>query len=401
MCGFLNARTIEKRRSLSLNSMTLGSHVLQLSTVFDLEPLPVSAISIPNAFRDTLQSVMIILSALLLATEVVGMVVNNLTQASDDTNYTQILTFEDPSLSARQKFAISLEVLPNLSISQDALFESMIVDFEELCFVPYLQHLGTRDYTPAGRHDLSITVTQAPWSVIDLTAKYTMSALFLCFVRLLQFPRPGPLTLSAARCVFGLADLDSVRIKSFIGKVEFLPGPVQDSATSSSGPSASVPDDTIAASLNVTGGQGSSSLGNLTSDTYWDFKLNGNGAIISPVQLLISIIAASIDRAGQPRAGPVNARTYTPGIGNYIVQSQAAPGLLVAYGTVPKCFFRLISYLRDHRIAIREGSWTCNKDFRDVLLVTLTKKPGANAGIAAPSTGEPSGSVDVTRRDHQ
>ena len=397
--------------------------------MFDIEPLPVSATSIPNAFRDLLQSVMIILSALLLAAEVVGMVVNNLTQASDDTNHTQILTFEEPSLSARQRFAISLAVVPNLYISEVALSESMVADFQELCLVPYTQHIGTHDYTPAGRQDLSIKVTEAPWSVVDLTTAYTMSALFLCFARLMQFPRPGPLTLSAAKCVFGLSDLDSPRIRVFIGNVDFLPGPVQDSATSSSGSSASVPDiggvgrikqkanaaavasagaspnrpdqDTIAASLNATGGQGSSSLGNLTSNVYYDFKLNGNGAVIPPNQLLISILEASIDRASQPRDGPVNARTYTPEVGNYIVQSQATPGLLLTYQTVPDCFFELLQYLMHHRIAIREGDWTCNQNFRDVLLGTFTKKPGANAGIAALSTGEPSGSVDVTRRDHQ
>ena len=373
---------------------------------------------------------MIILTALLLATEIVGMVVNNLTQASDDTNTTQLLTFEDPSSTARQRFAVSLEVLPNEHISELALSECVEIDFWGLCLTPYTQYIGTRDLTPAGRHDLSIKVTEASKPAFDLTTKYAMSALFLCFVRLLQvLPRPGPLTLGAANCEFGLSDLDSVEIKSLIGRADFLPGPVQDSATSSSGSNGSVLDiggvdqikqranaaavasagassnrpdqDTIAASLNATGGQESSSFENLTSHKFYNFKLNGDGAIILPDQLLVSVLEASIDRASQPRDGPINARTYTPQVGNYIVHSRGVPGLSVGYPTVPCCFFELLRYLRRHHLSIREGDWTCNQNFRDVLLGRFTLRPDANAGIAASLMGEAPESVDVARRDYK
>ncbi|MDI1491529.1 MAG: hypothetical protein OHK93_002738 [Ramalina farinacea] len=370
---------------------------------------------------------MIFLWALVLITKVVGMVVNNLSQASDDTDSTQVFTFEEQPLSNRQKFVVTLVVRKNVYISEDALSESIALAFEGLCLIPFGQYLGTRDYTPAGRQDLSIKVTESPSTAGALTTKYTMGALFLCFAQLMQAQRPQPLALYSAQCAFGLRDPGSSGISTLLGKVEFVPGVVEGSAISSSGNSASVPDisvvrrikqranaadagasstdpdqETISASSNATGWQGSLPLGNLTSDNRYTFNRRGTGAIIPLDPLLISILEALIDRASQPRNGPVNARIYTPQVGNYIVLSRPAPGITLNYPTVPGCFIELLKFLNAApNRNIREGDWICIKNFQEVLQGTFTKKPGGNAGIAAPLTGEASGSVDVTRRNYQ
>ena len=369
---------------------------------------------------------MIILWALLLITEVVGMVVSNLTQTNDDTNSTQLVTFEEQPLSSRQRLAVTLVVRKDVYISGVALAQSIVLAFQGLCLIPFEQYLGTRDYTPAECQDLSVKVTESPSTVGDLITKYTMGALFLCFAQLRRIHRPQPLTLYSAQCAFGLTGPSGSRISTPIGKVDFLPGVVEGSATSSSssstsgsdisgvkwikqranaagaGSSSTNPDqDTIAASLDASGVQGSSPSGNLTSDNHYSFKLRGDGAIIPLDQLLTSILEALIDRASQPRDGPVNARTYTPEVGNYIVQSWGAPRASLTYPTVPQCFIQLLKFLNEQPRTIREGGWTCIRNFREVMLGTFSRKPGGNEGIAAPSMGESSGSVDVTRRNYQ
>lgn len=366
-----------------------------------------------------------ILWALVFVTQVVGLVLRKPIQARADTNYTQVIDSEEQPVSTLGEFAVKLIGLrPNKYISQAALADSIIWAIHSLCLAPYKQYMDSRDYTPPGRHDLRIKVKELPFSPEHLNVQYTMGALFGCFARLNQYPRANPQVLSSAYCGFGFREPGAAEFP-LSGTVNFLPGDGEGSATSSSGSGLSVPDisvtrrikqranvgpaalagvsstitdpDPFPATLNALGGQESSSVGNLTSRKFITFNLRGDGAIIPPDQLLLSILEATLDRASQPRDGPIYTRTFTPGPGGYIVRTQGVPGVTLTYPTLPGCLLGLLQHVRSQGMNVREGDWICLVNYQDTLLGRLTKKPDGSAGVAAP---QPLDSVDVTRRNY-
>lgn len=331
---------------------------------------------------------MIVLWALVFVTDVVALVLANQTGLTEVSNAWVQPPFVDAD------FVTSFHIIGPTDIHQISVFENIIVAFGKLCNTPYTAHIGPQTLSYGGIDASIMEIAGGE----HLAVNYTMWAIYWCFFEMKSSPRIA-FRYKEAQCIFGFPQPETHSTVA-TGWLRF----VSRSGSTASSSGSSMPDtdvdvtsriksrgnteafDPASATMNASGAQELSSVGNLSSINNYALQLRGSGPQMDPEALFISILEALIDRASRSHVGSINARNYRSVNGDYNVNYrpstlQGAPEL--SYTTVIVCYVKLLALILGGTAALREGDFACLVNQREALVGSFTKRADGNVGIAA------------------
>ena len=345
---------------------------------------------------------MIILWTLIIITKVLGLVLTNQTSDAEFSN----AWVQPPFMDAN--FITTIETNEDLYFDQASVIGDIVAAFGRLCNTRYDALIEPQTFRRG--HDASTIIELKGGR--NLAVDYSMWAIYWCFFEIRLRPQSA-FRYNEAQCTFGFQGLEhrwrvgSLSFSSDRRSTASLSMPdanvdvtrrikPRNRAASEGAANLNATDfnqsssllagyDQVFASTNTSAEQGSSSIGNLTSASFYTFQLRGNGPSIDLDRLLVSVLEALIDRASRSRDGPILARNYRSINGDYDVgyrpsSLRDAPDL--SYKTVVLCYLKLMILILGSAGSLREGDFTCLVNRREALVGRLTKKTNTNVGIA-------------------